>query len=162
MTELGNALEFDNIITDLNNLSLFDETAPESRVKSSIINVHNSMDAKINLILVHYYFGNSKEKVNDFWINILNTMIFSKKLDLLKKLIKVDNKIIKILENFNIIRNELAHYPHRLHKRKSDHLKYKNKHIFKGLEGLKSLTHDLKFVSSELFNILEKRKGRLK
>lgn len=159
MNELEKAIEINIIINELS--SMYVEDASEIRIKNAILIAYNSLESLMNLFLSHYYFGvireSSKDKVNHFWINILADLNFTKKVKIIEETNLLTSDITDILYKINDIRNDLAHYPHRTHKRKNSHLKYEGKNIFRDIEALRKLNTDFHLAFVQLHNAFKSK-----
>lgn len=150
MDILADAFTTDSILRDIESSFWNHENPAAIRIRNAILVANNSLEGYVNLCIARYYFGKNNNQANHFWINILSSMEFSQKISVLETTKTVDAKIIKILRKINDIRNDVAHYPHRIHKRKAHHLCYNNKKILEDLEALKKFYSDFNEATTEL------------
>lgn len=160
--ELNKAFERQNIIDTLQKrISKFILESPEELpIKNVIIMVHNTLESIINLLLSRYYLGKEmektdKNKINHFWINVLVEINFEKKVRMLQETKIFNDDVIKAFYKINDIRNDVAHYPHRMYKRKNSHLIYDGKHIFKDVEALRMFSKDFNMIMNEARRCIE-------
>jgi len=138
--------EKQSILDSLNSL-LMEYNASESSILSAILNAHNSLEGALNVMICNYYIeknssNNRKDKTNHFWTNILSDLGFAKKIRIIENTNLLTREMIDALYRINEIRNDLAHYPLRLTRRKKDHLLYNGKNIFKDIKALRMFYDD--------------------
>jgi len=154
--------EIDHIIKDLTSMLRPEEEEQDIKIKNAVIVAHNAIEGFLNLFLINYYFGGKipidDAKSNHFYINILGELDFVKKLKMLEKTESVNQKEIKAFHRINDIRNDLAHYPHRVFKRKGKHLMYLGKHIFKDIEALELFRKDCFMILDRAREIFKSQK----
>jgi len=141
------------ILSEVERLNIFKKDVDSLRIQNVILQTHNTLESLLNLCITNYYFGqepSNKDKANHFWINILADLNFFKKISISQAAGIISKEIIDILTKINAIRNDVAHYPNRIHKRKKAHLCYNEKDIYKDSEAVKEFCSDSKKALTEL------------
>ena len=161
MNELKNALEISEILKGLTASSVFSENPENVPIKNAVLITHNRIEGFINLLVSRYFFSEEAErketdKVNYFWINILGNMNFMRKVGILEELSILRDDTIEKIKKINYLRNDLAHFPHRQHKRKAKHLTYGDKHIFENIDALREFSNDYELILREVSEIIKK------
>lgn len=169
MNDLEKAIETKQIIDRLfERISKITQEEKEwLPIKNVILSAHNVLEGLLNLLLSRYYLGKDmeetdKNKVNNFWINVLVETNFAKKIRIIEEaeIFSKENKVLSAFSKINNIRNDLAHYPHRKYKRKSNHLMYSGKHIFKDIEAIRMFSGDFDMILDSVRKVIKEQENK--
>ena len=164
MTILKNVFAVNGILEEIEKFSVFPEDYQKIRIKNAVLQANNILEGMVNLCITRYYFDirkGSENQANHFWINILSTMDFAKKINVLKSINIFSEDTTKVLYKINDIRNDVAHYPHRIHKRNKHHLRYDGMKIYEDFNALLKFHSDFEKSVDELSKYTRKFRNPL-